>query len=180
MYRLWLAPEIKDSASKHAPTRKSLACFGTINLSNAAFELTLENRMSDQFYFGMPPEGLYPWGTLRDEDDGIDFGDFTLGNDMFGFAILGNEKGEERYTHDVTGEVYFGESGYWQDDIEYSAFGQEWQFMPDPNGRLVGLGSLEIPQVDGRRQRQNNTGVAMARELTGFIWDVARHDPLAA
>jgi hypothetical protein len=31
---------------------------------------------------------------------------------MFGFAILGNEKGEVRCTYDVTGEVDFGGNGY--------------------------------------------------------------------
>ena len=34
----------------------------------------------------------YTWAT-RYKDGSIDFGHFTLGHDMFGFAILGNEKG---------------------------------------------------------------------------------------
>ncbi len=58
----------------------------------------------------------YTWAT-RYKDGSIDFGHFTLGNDMFGFAILGNEKGEVRYTYDVTGDVDFGTNGYWQEGI---------------------------------------------------------------
>ncbi|NUY29187.1 hypothetical protein F0160_01485 [Paraburkholderia sp. JPY303] len=98
----------------------------------------------------------YTWAT-RYKDGSIDFGHFTLGNDMFGFAILGNEKGEVRYTYDVTGKVDFGANGYWQEGIQYSAFGDEWEFIPDPKGRLVGLGTLKNPQVDGRWRRVGDT-----------------------
>jgi hypothetical protein len=94
----------------------------------------------------------YTWAT-RYKDGSIDFGHFTLGHDMFGFAILGNEKQEIRYTYDVTGEVDFGSNGYWQEGIRYSAFGEQWEFIPDPKGRLVGLGTLKNPQVDGRWRR---------------------------
>lgn len=98
----------------------------------------------------------YTWAT-RYKDGSIDFGHFTLGNDMFGFAILGNEEGEVRYTYDVTGEVDFGSNGYWQEGIRYSAFGEEWEFIPDPKGRLIGLGKLKNPQVDGRWRRVGDT-----------------------
>lgn len=98
----------------------------------------------------------YTWAT-RYKDGSIDFGHFTLGNDLFGFAILGNEKGEVRFTYDVTGEVDFGTNGYWQEGIRYQAFGQEWEFLPDPKGRLVGLGTLKNPQVDGRWCRVGDT-----------------------
>ena len=98
----------------------------------------------------------YTWAT-RYKDGSIDFGHFTLGHDMFGFAILGNEKGEVRYTYDVTGAVDFGQNGYWQEGIRYSAFGDEWEFIPDPKGRLVGLGTLKNPQVDGRWRRVGDT-----------------------
>ncbi len=98
----------------------------------------------------------YTWAT-RYKDGSIDFGHFTLGNDMFGFAILGNEKGEVRYTYDVTGEVDFGKNGYWQEGIRYTAFGDQWEFLPDSKGRLVGLGTLKNPQVDGRWRRVGDT-----------------------
>jgi hypothetical protein len=98
----------------------------------------------------------YTWAT-RYKNGSLDAGHFTLGNDMFGFAILVNEKGEVRYTYDVTGEVDFGTNGYWQEGIRYSAFGEQWEFLPDPRGRLVGLGSLKNPQVDGRWRRVGDT-----------------------
>ena len=94
----------------------------------------------------------YTWAT-RYKDGSIDAGHFTLGNDMFGFAIMTNEKGEVRFTYDVNGEVDFGKNGYWQEGIQYSAFGEQWEFIPDPKGRIIGLGELKNPQVDGRWQR---------------------------
>lgn len=94
----------------------------------------------------------YTWAT-RYKDGSLEAGHFLLGNDQFGFAILTNEKGEVRFTYDVTGEVDFGSNQYWQERIEFSAFGEQWQFTPDPRGRLVGLGTLKNPQVDGRWRR---------------------------
>ena len=94
----------------------------------------------------------YTWATLY-KDGTLDAGHFTLGHDLFGFAILANERGEVRFTYDVTGEVDFGGNGYWQEGIRYRAFGEDWEFIPDPRGRLVGLGTLKNPQVDGRWRR---------------------------
>jgi hypothetical protein len=34
---MWLAPEIKDPVLQHAPTRKSVACFGAVNLATGTF-----------------------------------------------------------------------------------------------------------------------------------------------
>jgi hypothetical protein len=98
----------------------------------------------------------YTWAT-RYKDGTIDAGHFTLGNDMFGFAILTNENAEVRFTYDVNGAVDFGSNGYWQEGIRYSAFGEEWEFIPDPKGRLIGLGELKNPQVDGRWRRVGDT-----------------------
>ncbi|MDA1073640.1 MAG: IS630 family transposase [Proteobacteria bacterium] len=35
--RMWVAPEIKDPILQHASTRKSVACFGAVNLGNGQF-----------------------------------------------------------------------------------------------------------------------------------------------
>jgi hypothetical protein len=110
----------------------------------------------------------YTWAT-RYKDGSIDAGHFTLGNDLFGFAILANEKGEVRFTYDVNGEVDFGQNGYWQEGIKYSAFGEQWEFIPDPKGRLVGLGTLKNPQVDGRWRRVGDT----REPVVWFAWGEA-------
>jgi hypothetical protein len=34
---MWVPPEIKDPISQHAPTRKSVACFGAVSLSTGQF-----------------------------------------------------------------------------------------------------------------------------------------------
>jgi len=34
---MWIPPEIRDPIVMHAPTRKSVACFGAVNLSNGRF-----------------------------------------------------------------------------------------------------------------------------------------------
>lgn len=98
----------------------------------------------------------YTWAT-RYKDGSIEAGHFLLGNDQFGLAILTDETGRARFTYDVTGEVDFGNNGYWQEGIKYSAFGEQWEFIPDPKGRLVGLGTLNNPQVDGRWRRVGDT-----------------------
>jgi hypothetical protein len=98
----------------------------------------------------------YTWAT-RYTDGSIDAGHFMLGNDMAGFAILTDENGNVRFTYDVDGQVSFGLDGYWQTGITMSAFGQEWEFMPDPRGRMPDLGPLPNPQVDGRWQRAGDT-----------------------
>jgi hypothetical protein len=94
----------------------------------------------------------YTWAT-RYKDGTADFGHFMLGNDYFGFAILGNEKGEVRFTYDVTGEVRFAPDGYWQEAISFNAFGEQYEFLPDPRGRMPDLGPIPNPQVDGRWRR---------------------------
>lgn len=38
---MWVAPEIKDPVVRHAPTRKSVACFGAVNLRSGKFIRTL-------------------------------------------------------------------------------------------------------------------------------------------
>ena len=34
---MWVPPEIRDPVLLHAPTRKSVACFGAVNVSNGTF-----------------------------------------------------------------------------------------------------------------------------------------------
>jgi hypothetical protein len=94
----------------------------------------------------------YTWAT-RYKDGSVDAGHFLLGNDQFGFAILTDERGRTRLTYDVAGEVTFAPEGYWQTGIRYSAFGEEWEFIPEARGRMLDLGPIPNPQVEGRWRR---------------------------
>ena len=38
---MWVAPEIKDPVLQHAPTRKSVVCFGAVNLGNGVLVRTV-------------------------------------------------------------------------------------------------------------------------------------------
>jgi hypothetical protein len=94
----------------------------------------------------------YTWAT-RYKDGTLDAGHFMLGNDRFGFAVLGDEHGNVRWDYDVNGEVTFGPDGYWHTGIRFSALGEEWEFIPDERGRMPDLGPIPNPQVEGRWRR---------------------------
>jgi hypothetical protein len=38
---MWIAPEVKDPVLIHAPTRKSIACFGAVSLETGKFAYSL-------------------------------------------------------------------------------------------------------------------------------------------
>ena len=38
---MWVPPEVKDPVLKHAPTRKSMACFGAVSLETGKFAYSL-------------------------------------------------------------------------------------------------------------------------------------------
>lgn len=38
---MWIAPEVKDPVLTHAPTRKSMACFGAVSLETGKFAYSL-------------------------------------------------------------------------------------------------------------------------------------------
>lgn len=98
----------------------------------------------------------YTWAT-RYTDGSIDAGHFLIGNDLMGFGILTNEKGEVRFTYDTDCEVAFGPDGYWHTGIKAKLFGEDYEFLPDPRGRMPGLGPIPNPQTDGRWQRVGET-----------------------
>ena len=49
--RLWVAPEIKDPVLLHAPTRKSVACFGAVSLQTGKFVRSISPKF-DALTFG--------------------------------------------------------------------------------------------------------------------------------
>ncbi|QRY42697.1 hypothetical protein JVX93_19095 [Mycolicibacterium boenickei] len=94
----------------------------------------------------------YTWATCY-SDGTLDAGHFMLGNKRFGFGILTDENGTVRATTDVDGEVTFDQEGYWQTGARFDFGGVEYEFLPDPRGRMPDLGPIPNPQVDGRWRR---------------------------
>jgi hypothetical protein len=98
-------------------------------------------------------EGLehlwYTWATCY-KDGTLDAGHFMLGNKRFGFAIVTDETGAVRCSTDVDGEVSFDEEHYWQTGARLRMGEVEYEFLPDPRGRMPDLGPIPNPQVEGR------------------------------
>lgn len=110
----------------------------------------------------------YTWATCY-KDGSIDAGHFMLGNKRFGFAILTDENGAVRCTTDVDGEVTFDDDNYWPTGARFSMGDVEYEFLPDPRGRMPDLGPIPNPQVEGRWRR-----VGDAREPdVWFAWGSA-------
>lgn len=98
----------------------------------------------------------FTWATIY-KDGSIDAGHFIMGHDLFGMAILTDEAGTTRFTYDVDCNVSYATDPYWTDGIRVKAFGEDWEFLPDPKGRMPGLGPIPNPQTDGRWRRVGDT-----------------------
>ena len=98
----------------------------------------------------------YTWATLY-KDGTIDAGHFLVGNDLMGFGILTNEKEEVRFTYDVDCQVTYGQDNYWLTSATAKVFGDDWEFLPDPRGRMPELGPIPNPQYEGRWRKVGDT-----------------------
>ena len=94
----------------------------------------------------------YTWAT-RYADGSLDAGHFMLGHDGLGMLLLCDEHGHVRRTTDVDGHVELDESGTWPTRIEVHALGEDWEFLPDPRGRMVDFMPMPNPQIEGRWRR---------------------------
>lgn len=99
------------------------------------------------------------WYTFatRYKDGTYDAGHIILGHDRLGFALLTNEKQKLTLCTDVTGEVTQVSDGPWPQSIKVHVQGVDWEFLPDPKGRmpdLQGQVAAEFtPQNEGRWRR---------------------------
>lgn len=104
----------------------------------------------------------YTWAT-RYTDGSFDAGHFVLGTDRIGFALLTDEKGNLTLSTDVSGKVHLMANDIWPERIDLSAEGVEWEFVPDPKGRMPDLlgGNIQsvTPQNEGlwRRKGERRT-----------------------
>jgi hypothetical protein len=94
----------------------------------------------------------YTWAT-RYTDGTLDAGHFMLGHDGLGMLLLCDENGAVRRTTDVDGHVELDASGTWPVRIEVHAPDEDWEFLPDPKGRMVDFMPMPNPQIEGRWRR---------------------------
>ncbi|MFB1298494.1 hypothetical protein ACAG24_023545 [Mycobacterium sp. pW049] len=98
----------------------------------------------------------YTWAT-RYVDGSLDGGHFMLGHDGLGMLLLCDETGAVRRTTNVTGHVEVDGTGLWPRRIEVHAPGEDWEFLPDPRGRMVDFMPMPNPQTEGRWRRIGDT-----------------------
>jgi hypothetical protein len=98
----------------------------------------------------------YTWAT-RYEDGSLDAGHFLYGHDHLGFALLTDERGNVTTTTEIEGEVVLDGDGPWPRGIRLRAGSDDWEFVPDPHGRMVDLMPMPNPQIEGCWRRVGDT-----------------------
>jgi hypothetical protein len=96
-------------------------------------------------------------------DGSIDAGTFLVGHENLGFAFLTNERGEVRTSTDVEALVSRDDGDPFIKRVLLTVEGgEEWEFLPDPKGRMVDFlgGHVPTAQQEGRWQRVGEKRVA--------------------
>jgi hypothetical protein len=107
----------------------------------------------DDVFVGHQAEILwYTWAT-RYQDGTFDGGHFMVGHGGLGFAITYDETGAVNVTSDIDGIVTLDGDGPWPTRIDVVAAGEQWEFLPDPAGRMTDLMPIPNPQIEGRWRR---------------------------
>ena len=110
----------------------------------------------------------YTWAT-RYEDGTYESGHFVLGTDRVGFALITDQSGNLILDTDVHGEVQLREEDVFPKRIVVHTRGGNFEFLPDPKGRMPDLlGNIQshTPQNEGRWQRIGET----RRPAVWFAW----------
>jgi hypothetical protein len=111
----------------------------------------------DDIFIGEKAEVVwYTWAT-RYRDGSFEGGHFLVGHRRLGFAVVYDETGLVSTTTDVDATVTLEGEGPWPARIDLTAAGQEWEFLPDPRGRMVDLMPIPNPQIEGRWRRRGDS-----------------------
>ncbi|KHK89055.1 hypothetical protein [Novosphingobium malaysiense] len=110
----------------------------------------------------------YTWGT-RYEDGSYESGHFVLGTERVGFALITNQDGELILDTEVTGNVDLMDDNVWPRRIVVHTSGGNFEFLPDPKGRMPDLlGNIQsfTPQNEGRWRRIGDS----RKPVSWFAW----------
>lgn len=95
----------------------------------------------------------YTWGTVY-QDGSYDCGHFVLGTDRVGFAVYTDQTQKVTMVTEVSGDIVIDPQGTWPQRITVNAGKDQWEFLPDPRGRmpdmLGGAAQSWTPQNEGR------------------------------
>jgi len=112
----------------------------------------------------------YMWGTVYDNGS-MEWGQFIVGNDRMGFGFYANSDRTCVITTDnidATISPPVEGDDPWTGRIELTLDGENWEFLPDPRGRMPGMLKKEppTPQREGRWQRVGET----RKPVAWFAW----------
>ncbi len=121
----------------------------------------------------------YTWGTVY-KDGSYDCGHFVLGTDRVGFGVYTNEKQQVTMAQEVSGDITIDPKGTWPTRITVNAGKDQWEFLPDPRGRmpdmLGGAAQSWTPQNEGRWRKVGDKRQPEAWFAWGELAPVGRTD----
>lgn len=114
----------------------------------------------------------YTWAT-RYEDGSFENGHFMLGNGPLGFALFTDGQ-TVTSTRDIAGRVTPREGSPFAERIELTIDGEQWEFIPQPNGTMPDMMRKHppTPQQEGRWQRVGET----RKPAVWFAWGETEPD----
>ena len=110
----------------------------------------------------------YMFGT-RYDDGSAEWGQFIVGHDRMGFGFVADSAGRCTGTNNVEATVHIADpASPFTGTIDLTIDGEEWQFLPDPRGKMPMMLKREppTPQQEGRWQRKGETRTPVA----WFAW----------
>jgi hypothetical protein len=100
----------------------------------------------------------YSWANLW-SDGSCEVGHFLFGQREFHVGVTADSSDVVTSARTMDAVVTRAADGYWHDGIAYQIDGVDWICEPDPQGRMLGLGTMPNPQQEGRMHRVDDTRV---------------------